>query len=434
MSDTVIAAEELSKSYLVGHQSARRREQYLALRDVIALEARNFGRKAAEVFRGSQIVQGDEIEEFWALRDVSFQVKRGDVLGIIGRNGAGKSTLLKILSRITEPTRGRAVLRGRVASLLEVGTGFHAELTGRENIFLNGAILGMTKVEIGAKFDEIVAFAGIERFLDTPVKRYSSGMYVRLAFSIAAHLEPEILIVDEVLAVGDAEFQKKSLGKMRSVASEGERTVLFVSHNLQAIQSLCDRAILLDSGRVVMQGDPGAVVSRYFGEAQASSREVVWSPDAAPRRENVALMAVRVSSSEGEGVGRLGSDHDIHVDLEFESRGNTAELCVGFDLMDADGATIFRTYQTDLPQHCWPRVSDGRNRWRCKIPAGLLNGGDFYVSPRISIHNVSWIVHEDAVLHFHLDLRHGVSPLWSALNEKSRPGQVAPILEWTTIE
>ena len=217
MSDFVITVENLSKSYLVGHQSAKR-ERYTALRDIIAREARNFVRKGLDFVGGRQIVQGDEVEEFWALRDVSFEVKQGEVLGIIGRNGAGKSTLLKILSRITEPTGGRAVLRGRVASLLEVGTGFHPELTGRENIFLNGAVLGMKQREIRKKFDEIVAFAEVEKFLDAPVKHYSSGMYVRLAFAVAAHLEPEILVIDEVLAVGDHEFQQKCLGKMHNVA------------------------------------------------------------------------------------------------------------------------------------------------------------------------------------------------------------------------
>src|SRR3954463_8475857 len=231
MSDVVISVEHLSKRYLVGH----RRERYTALRDVIAREARNFARKAIDAFRGRQIVQGDEVEEFWALKDLNFEVRRGEVVGIIGKNGAGKSTLLKILSRITEPTEGRVRLRGRVASLLEVGTGFHPELTGRENIYLNGAILGMTRMEIRRKFDEIVAFAEVEAFLDTPVKRYSSGMYVRLAFAVAAHLEPEILIVDEVLAVGDAQFQKKCLGKVKSVAAGGDRTVLLVSHHLATV-------------------------------------------------------------------------------------------------------------------------------------------------------------------------------------------------------
>jgi lipopolysaccharide transport system ATP-binding protein len=258
---SIVVAENLSKSYLLGHQSARR-ERYTALRDVIARETRNFTRKTVDFVRGRQIVQGDEVEQFWALRDVSFEVNQGEVLGIIGRNGAGKSTLLKILSRITEPDRGRAILRGRVASLLEIGTGFHPELTGRENIFLNGAILGMTKAEIKAKFDEIVAFAEVERFLDTPVKRYSSGMYVRLAFSIAAHLEPEILIVDEVLAVGDTEFQKKCLGKIRDV-SRGGRTVLFVSHNLSALQTLCGSAILLDRGKLIAAGSPDEMVEHY---------------------------------------------------------------------------------------------------------------------------------------------------------------------------
>ena len=263
MSDIIIAVENLSKRYLVGHQSAQR-ERYTALRDVISREARNFARKTADFVRGRQIVQGDEVEEFWALRDVSFEVKRGEVLGIVGRNGAGKSTLLKILSRITEPDCGRAILRGRVASLLEVGTGFHAELTGRENILLNGAILGMTRAEITRKFDEIVAFAEVERFLDTPVKRYSSGMYVRLAFAVAAHLEPEILVVDEVLAVGDAKFQKKCLGKMQDVALKEGRTILFVSHNMAAIEKLCETGILLSHGRLLQCGPISDVVNHYL--------------------------------------------------------------------------------------------------------------------------------------------------------------------------
>jgi ABC-type polysaccharide/polyol phosphate transport system ATPase subunit len=262
MSDVAIAVENLSKSYLIGHQASQR-EPYTALRDVIAREARNFARKGLDFVRGRQIVQGDDVEQFWALRDVSFKVRRGEVLGIIGRNGAGKSTLLKLLSRITEPDEGRATLKGRVASLLEVGTGFHPELTGRENIFLNGAVLGMSKAEIRSKFDEIVAFSEVEQFIDTPMKRYSSGMAVRLGFAVAAHLEPEILIVDEVLAVGDNDFQKKCLAKMRSVSKEG-RTILFVSHQLGSLAELCDSGLVLKKGRMVQCGDIETAIKTYL--------------------------------------------------------------------------------------------------------------------------------------------------------------------------
>lgn len=258
--DVVIRAEGLGKKYVIGHQSS---ERYVALRDVIARSAKTFARTAMDMVRGRAIYAGDELEEFWALKDVNFEIRQGEVVGIIGRNGAGKSTLLKILSRITEPSTGRVEIKGRVASLLEVGTGFHPELTGRENIFLNGAILGMTHAEIQRKFDEIVDFAEVEKFLDTPVKRYSSGMYVRLAFAVAAHLEPEILIVDEVLAVGDAEFQKKCLGKMQDVAGHG-RTVLFVSHNMAAMKSLCRFGLLLEAGRVVAQAETDSVIQKYL--------------------------------------------------------------------------------------------------------------------------------------------------------------------------
>src|SRR5580704_11371606 len=273
MSDNAIVVENLSKQYLIGHRlsASGARYKYTALRDVIGREIRNFARKTSDVIRGRQVVQGDAVEVFWALRNVSFEVKQGEVLGIVGHNGAGKSTLLKILSRITEPTEGRVSLRGRVASLLEVGTGFHPELSGRENIYLNGAILGMTQREIRGKFEEIVSFAGVERFLDTPVKRYSSGMYVRLAFAVAAHLEPEILVVDEVLAVGDAEFQKKCMGAMGEVSRSG-RTILFVSHNMAAITSLCDRCILLRSGNVEMDGPAEDVANYYLKSATISDR------------------------------------------------------------------------------------------------------------------------------------------------------------------
>ena len=276
MSDVLIRAEGLGKKYTIGHQAHR--ERYTALRDVVARGARSFARRASDILHGRPVVEGDELEEVWALRDVDFEVKRGHVLGIIGRNGAGKSTLLKILSRITEPTTGRVTLRGRVASLLEVGTGFHPELTGRENIFLNGAVLGMSREEIRRRFDEIVAFAEIERFLDTPVKRYSSGMYVRLAFAVAAHLEPEILIVDEVLAVGDLEFQRKCLGKMQEVSTRQGRTVLFVSHNMATVEALCEEVLLLVAGQVSMRGGPREVTGAYLKGAMSLELDSPFQP------------------------------------------------------------------------------------------------------------------------------------------------------------
>lgn len=318
MSDVVIRAEGLGKSYLIGHESER--ERYVALRDVIARGARNLVRTVGNVVRGRQLVVGGQIEEFWALKDVNFEIRRGDVVGIIGRNGAGKSTLLKILSRITEPTAGRVEIRGRVASLLEVGTGFHPELTGRENIFLNGAILGMTRAEIRRKFDEIVAFAEIERFLDTPVKRYSSGMYVRLAFAVAAHLEPEILIVDEVLAVGDVEFQKKCLGKMQDVASGG-RTVLFVSHNMGAVQALCPVSILLRHGRLVSQDATTEVVRSYL---QARDANAMGFGMVAKAGQAISVEDVRVSPD----VPVTASDIEISVSLKASVETRIREAAI----------------------------------------------------------------------------------------------------------
>ena len=263
MSSTVIKVESLSKKFIIAHEV---RESYTTLRDTMT-------RGIKKLLPGSGGNSSGSKEEFWALKDVSFEINRGDRVGIIGRNGAGKSTLLKILSRIYEPTSGRISISGRVASLLEVGTGFHPELTGRENVFLNGAILGMSRTEIKAKFDEIVAFAEVERFLDTPVKRYSSGMYVRLAFAVAAHLEPEVLIVDEVLAVGDAQFQKKCLGKMEEVSSRDGRTVLFVSHNMGAIKALCTSAVILHKGQKILQGDVFESLAKYvsFDQAEMNS-------------------------------------------------------------------------------------------------------------------------------------------------------------------
>jgi lipopolysaccharide transport system ATP-binding protein len=303
----VINVESLSKRYFVGHESVHRD----TLRDTVVHYAKDFGRKALDMARGHQIIEGDEVEEFWALKDVSFEVECGEVIGIIGRNGAGKSTLLKILSRITEPTHGRVTINGRVASLLEVGTGFHPELTGRENIFLNGAILGMSKAEVRRKFDEIVAFAEVERFLDTPVKRYSSGMYVRLAFAVAAHLEPEILIVDEVLAVGDTQFQKKCLGKMSEVAGGG-RTVLFVSHNTSAIETLCSRSIFLVSGSLAAVGPTDDVVSLYFDQHTAPSSIGRYTTRV---HEGLELERVGITPS------TVSTGETIDLDFVFRSEG-----------------------------------------------------------------------------------------------------------------
>jgi lipopolysaccharide transport system ATP-binding protein len=341
MSDIVITAERLSKSYLVGHQLAQR-ERYTAMRDVIAREARNFTRKAVDFVRGRQIVQGDEVENFWALRDVSFEVKRGEVLGIIGRNGAGKSTLLKLLSRITEPDRGRAILRGRVASLLEVGTGFHPELTGRENIFLNGTVLGMTRAEIKSKFDEIVAFADVERFLDTPVKRYSSGMYVRLAFSIAAHLEPEILIVDEVLAVGDAEFQKKCFGKMHDVTSKQGRTILLVSHNMAAIQSMCGSALLLVEGRCAAQGNAAAVVQEYMRDLSRASATPLRERTDRSGSGHVRFVSVALEGDHGSRLSafQCGAEAIVHLVLENHTKRELRDFRISLGIDNEGGQRV----------------------------------------------------------------------------------------------
>jgi len=324
MTDVVIQAEGLGKKYRIRHQGERQR--YVALRDVFAGKAISSWRWLNSHFargNGYDASEGSNdgsrtIEDFWALKDVSFEVKRGEVLGVIGRNGAGKSTLLKLLSRITEPSTGRARIKGRVASLLEVGTGFHPELTGRENIYLNGAILGMSRVEIRRRFDEIVAFGEIEKFLDTPVKRYSSGMYVRLAFAVAAHLEPDILIVDEVLSVGDAAFQEKCLGKMNSVAHVQGRTVLLVSHNMSAIQQLCERAILIRSGKVEARGDPGDLVKLYLADTPAGGK--VSLRDWADRLTNgdATILAIETCDEDGGSTAVISFGKQLRVRLTVE--------------------------------------------------------------------------------------------------------------------
>lgn len=325
MSDVVIRAEGLGKRYLIGHQSAER-ESYTALRDVVGRTLKGLGRSALDMMRGNQIISGDELEEFWALKNVNFEIKRGEVVGIIGRNGAGKSTLLKILSRITEPSAGRVEIKGRVASLLEVGTGFHPELTGRENIFLNGAILGMTQSEIRRKFDEIVAFAEVEKFLDTPVKRYSSGMYVRLAFAVAAHLEPEILVVDEVLAVGDAEFQRKCLGKIQDVAGHG-RTVLFVSHNMAAVHALCGRGLLLEHGDITVDDNAQRAIATHLRAKLAPAEDVTPSFHGSSQSPRITRMSLESKVIEYGEIARLrleiASPRSCKAAIEVELHDHT---------------------------------------------------------------------------------------------------------------
>jgi len=370
MSRPVIEVESLSKRYRLGQFNARTLRE-----EVDQFIARLRNKQAGKVGELS-----GASSEFWALKDVSFSVQPGEVIGIIGRNGAGKSTLLKILSRITEPTTGQARVRGRIASLLEVGTGFHPELSGRENIYLNGTVLGMRFAEVKAKFDEIVAFAEVERFLDTPVKRYSSGMYVRLAFAVAAHLEPEILVLDEVLAVGDAEFQKKCLGKMGDVA-QGGRTVLFVSHNMQAVASLCDRAILIESGRIVASGPSAVVIDDYLRDADEAARERVWNdPADAPGNERIRIRRVSLTSEGTDSRRNLTTDIPISIDIEYWILEHCARMAVNVVISKADGSEVLEDWS--VAEETWRErdFAPGLYRTICTIPPNLLNRGSFKVS------------------------------------------------------
>lgn len=346
MSNSVITVENLAKSYLVGHQSADR-GRYMTFREAMNATARNYLRKTVNVLlRGGHLIQGDTLEEFWALKDIEFEVNEGEVLGIIGRNGAGKSTLLKILSRITEPTSGRVTMRGRVASLLEVGTGFHPELTGRENIFLNGAIMGLSRADIRRRFDEIVAFAEVEKFLDTPVKRYSSGMYVRLAFAVAAHLDPDILIVDEVLAVGDAEFQKKCLGKMDETAKTG-RTVLFVSHDLRRAASLCTRGILLNSGRIVCEGSISKVIDYYLASHKTSAAAVTLVDRTDRSGSGDAQFDSIEISSGGIAATTVSVGRSFEAAMQIAVKRRIGPLTVRAIVMSSDGVAVYELVSND---------------------------------------------------------------------------------------
>jgi ABC-type polysaccharide/polyol phosphate transport system ATPase subunit len=416
MPENAIIVENLSKQYLIGHRlTAQREHNYTALRDVIGREVENFVRKATDVFRGRQVVQGDVVEEFWALKNVNFQVKQGEVLGIIGLNGAGKSTLLKILSRITEPTEGRIVLSGRVASLLEVGTGFHPELTGRENVFLNGAILGMTKQEIRRKFDEIVAFADVGKFLDTPVKHYSSGMYVRLAFAVAAHLEPEILVVDEVLAVGDAEFHKKCLGKMDEVSRGHGRTVLFVSHNMEAVLRLCKQAILLQSGCVRNVGDAKTVVTAYLQSQSSSPRVIDLSSKARPDHFKGKARLAKVSPSDENSSWSVPFGQRLSLDLSIDTHSTETQIGMIITVSSARGFGL--ATWTNLCSDVELPVRPGMNTFRIGFQHMDLLPGQYVlgIGVRDSRDNDDW--NQEAVL-FEITS----SPKAAKINADSFPG------------
>ena len=363
-------------------------------------------------------------DHIWALKDVSFEVKQGEVVGIIGRNGAGKSTLLKILSKITEPTKGRVELRGRVGSLLEVGTGFHPELTGHENVYLYGAILGMDRWEVTRKFDEIVAFAELEKFIETPVKRYSSGMYMRLAFAVAAFMETEILLVDEVLAVGDAAFQKKSLGKMGDAASQG-RTVLFVSHNMGAVSALCESALLLEKGVKVLEGTASNTIRRYIESNQAISTE--WHSPFTFSNERVLLRSVRVKDSEGRLRSEFSNKESIIIEIDVEMREYLSDIKIGFELEGDLGAKIFTTFHNDIEEILdRDNFNAGVHRFSTIIPRRLLNSNVYYVSPCAGIHRRRWIFREDRVVKFKVDFQIDNPDFLVA----KRNGFVGPLLEW----
>jgi lipopolysaccharide transport system ATP-binding protein len=366
----------------------------------------------------------------WAIKDLSFEIGEGDAVAIIGRNGAGKSTLLKVLSRVTEPTEGYVDVAGRVGALLEVGTGFSGELTGRENVYLNGSILGMSRVEINRKLEEIVEFSGVKRHFDTPVKWYSSGMYVRLAFAVAAHLEPHILIVDEVLAVGDTEFQKKCLTRMSEVAKEG-RTLLFVSHNAQLVRRLCRRAILLDQGSMVAEGAAEDVVRTYLASIETEDAGLRRWQDASIGDRDCRVVEIRVTDESGVPATTLFTSKPIYITVEFDIPDVNPMLNPRIELTTMDGVIVLDSTYRHLADEALPRLVPGRNALRCEIPPGLLNSGRYLVNLRFSLHNRRWLIHEDAVLHFDVVADHGDSLFMVA---GGRSGVVAPVLSWSAVD
>jgi lipopolysaccharide transport system ATP-binding protein len=429
MGDWAIRAEGLGKRYRLGE-----RQPYKALRDIMAETLIAPVRAASSLALGQPSSNGrDPDASIWALKNVSFEIKRGEVVGVIGANGAGKSTLLKVLSRITEPTEGFARIKGRVGSLLEVGTGFHPELTGRENIFLNGAILGMRKAEIERRFDEIVAFAEMERFLDTPVKHYSSGMFVRLAFAVAAHLDTEILLVDEVLAVGDAAFQKKSLGKMGQVA-EGGRTVLFVSHNMTAVQSLCQKAIWIEEGSVKEYGLAQEVVGDYLDSVTLFDEPIEYrwpNPTIAPRSDEVALSQIYVQSpSITRGKSKPSINEPLKIGVDFWSLLSNQNLAVTIHVLSFDGSVAFSTSTGFLSKLRDIQLSQGHYRAECRVPANLLNSGRHSLRLLVVKDQARVILTVDDALAF--EMRD--CPERRGAYFGKEPGVVAPLLDWHLYE
>lgn len=428
MSNIAIRVEGLGKKYQLQHHARDgTRYHFRTLRDTLS-------QRAKELFRRSRAET--LAEELWALRDINFEIKQGEVVGIIGRNGAGKSTLLKVLSRITEPTTGKIYVKGRVASLLEVGTGFHSELTGRENIYLNGAILGMTRAEIRQKFDEIVDFAEVQQFIDLPVKRFSSGMYLRLAFAVAASLEPEILIVDEVLAVGDAEFQKKCLGKMDQVSRRSGRTILFVSHQLMAVERLCSRALLIDKGRLRMDStDVRSVIRFYLSGEEPNSVRGEWR-SSGDRFNNPWFHLERLYLADAGGV-RLGmparQDAEIWLHIVADFKKLDPALTIGYAMYAESGDLLYLSCHTDLRQEEWPRLRLGRTILRGKIPPFLLNEGTYRLDLVAALHNRQWLFEpgagEPAVV---LELQGGASN--SPFRNARRRGFLAPTVPWQLYE
>ena len=427
MSDISIRVDGLGKQYHIG----RKLKKFRTLRETLVNTITTPARRARNLFRGQSPDASDADDTIWALRDLSFEIKNGEAVGIIGYNGAGKSTLLKLLSRITEPTEGFAEIRGRVGSLLEVGTGFHLELTGRENTYLNGAILGMKRHEIDARFDEIVAFAEVEKFIDTPVKHYSSGMRLRLGFAVAAHLEPEILLVDEVLAVGDARFQKRCLNKMQDVGEQG-RTVLFVSHSMAAITRLCQRAILLESGRVVQDGSATHVVGTYLNSGLGTSAAREWSDlSKAPGDDVVRLRAARVRTEEGDITDVVDIRRPVILEMEYQVLQPGFKLMVYYRLLNEEGIEVFVPIDNDPTWRLRPRPA-GHYVSRAVIPGNFLAEGTIFVGAAIrTLEPMVRRFHAiDAVAFAVVDSMEGDSARVD--HAGTLRGVVRPLLDWET--